>query len=97
MDNNAWFIVSKLHKLKQYTDVKDGFNVAGPNLLWKYQRRRSATSAIPQEEHEKDEVFLFDCNTKKWLQSTLYFKFKDTVLKPLQTCSHSLMSKIVYQ
>ena len=65
MDNNAWFIVSKLHKLKQCADVKAGFNVAGPNLLWKCQRLPSATSAIPQIEQEKDEVFLFDCNTKK--------------------------------
>ena len=97
MGNNAWFIVSKLYKLKQCTDVKAGFNVTGPNLLWKCQILPSATSVIPQEKQEKDEVFLFDCNTKNWLQSTPYFNFKDTVLIPLPTRSHSLMSKIVYQ
>ena len=96
MGNNAWFIVSKLHILEQCTDVKAGFNVTGPNLLWKCQRLPSATSVIRQEKQEKDEVFLSDCNTENWLQSTSYFKFKDTVLNPLPTRSHFLMSKIVY-
>ena len=93
---NAWFIVSNIQKLKQCTDVKVGFNVTQPNLLWKCQRLPSATSAILQEKQVKYEVFLFDCNAESWPRSTPYFNFKDTVLNPLTTRSHSLMSKIVY-
>ena len=49
MGNNACFIVSELHKLKEYTDVKAGFNVTLLNLLWMSQRPSSAPSAIPWE------------------------------------------------
>ena len=80
MGNNALFILSKLHKLEQCTDAKASFNVTVSNLLWKCQWRPSAPSAISNEKQAKDEVFLFNCNTENWLQSTPRFKFKDTVL-----------------
>ena len=56
--------MSNIQKLKQGTDVKAGFNVTQPNLLWKCQILPSETSAIPQEKQAKDGVFLFDCNVE---------------------------------